>query len=149
MGLRHMVFVEGISGAGKTTLLAALGSWRRDRFIYYDRGPWSRVVHARFEGHALTVRHAQRMIGSLQRISIVIHVLRPVDEVLQCRRLTRERLEKEAEMYATALGELPPAHLLEIHNSRLTPEDMLRQAQEQLATIAPLDVAAFLAESEA
>ncbi len=135
--MNRMVFIEGINPSLQTALFERLKTWRREDFVYFEKGPWRRYVTSAQRGDEIATLAARSLVNKARRICVVICVYQDPSAVDPASHPAgadaRGKIERAQDRLRVALEELPPIHLIELlSRSGSVDDDLEREAKEAL-----------------
>lgn len=138
-GDRVVVYAEGLHRTGKSTLLRRLEGWRSDRFLYVDRGPWSRWVYYRYAGDQIRTWAMESYLETLRPPHAVLLVTRDLETIHRLQRGEEDfdlpALRRHEELFREALRRFPPSFSHELRNDGGV-ESLVERAREVLEGVA-------------
>ena len=139
--MSRMVFIEGIDQPLMTALFGKLKSWRRQDFVYFEKGPWRRYVSCRQRRDEIATIAARSLVNKARSICIVVSVYQDPAAIDTSRHPAgpdaRARIERGQIRLRAALEELPPFHLIELERrAGTTVEDLALEARSALERFA-------------
>ncbi|HEX4953132.1 MAG TPA: hypothetical protein VF017_07030 [Thermoanaerobaculia bacterium] len=139
--MNQMVFLEGVDPAAKTALFAGLRAWRRDRFVYFEQGPWTRFVLGSLRADPIATLAARSLVAKARPLSVVIGLYETPgapadDESGEAQAARRFKVAAAQDRLRAALEEMPPAALIELeHRAGMSDEELIEAAKRALTEL--------------